>query len=159
MYFKNGGNNMGFFSSLLGLDSVSDPVLGRLEYRNDTWSGYLDWPNNEHPAGLFYHSKKKPDEAFRARVENIKRVVKRIEREIQQACFDAWVAQKLTIEDSFTRINSASDLWRLMQMTGLNMDDTKQVALLYSFKNEAYSDACFQVVLDDDKMVSVEIDV
>lgn len=150
---------MGFFSGLLGIDSVSDPVLGRLEFRNDTWSGELEWPNNEHPAGLFYRSKIKPDEVFRARVENIKKVVKRLEREIQQACFDVWVAQKLSIEDSFTRMNSASDLWRLMQMTGLNMDDTAQVALLYSFKNEAYSDACFQVVLENDKLVGVEVDV
>jgi hypothetical protein len=150
---------MGLFSSLLGLDSVNDPVLGRLEFRNDTWSGELDWPNNEHPAGLFYRSKTKPDEALRARVENIKKVVKRIEREIQQACFDVWVAQKLTIEDRFKRIDSAPELWRLMHMTGLNMDDTAQIALLYSFKNEAHSDACFQVVLEDNKLVGVEIDV
>jgi hypothetical protein len=150
---------MGFFSSLLGLDSVNDPVLGRLEYRNDTWSGTLDWPNNEHPAGLFYRSKTKPDEAFSARVENIKKVVKRLEREIQQACFDAWVAQNITIEDRFIRTDSAPELWRLLQMTGLNMDDTAQVALLYSFKNEAHSDVCFQVLIEDDKLVGVEIDV
>ena len=158
MGLENGGA-MGFFSSFLGLDSVTDPVLGRLEYRNDTWSGELDWPNNEHSAGFFYRSKNKPDEVFRSRVENIKIVVKRFEREIQRACFDAWVAQKLTIEDRFTRIDSASELWRLMQMTGLNMDDTEQVALLYSFKNEAHGDACFQVLLEDSKLVSVEIDV
>jgi hypothetical protein len=150
---------MGLFSSLLGLDSVNDPVLGRLEYRNDIWSGELDWPNNEYPAGLFYRSKIKPDDAFRARVESIKKVVKHLEREIQQSCFDAWVAQKLTFEDRFKRIDSPPELWRLMQMTGLNMDDTAQVALLYSFKNEAHSDACFQVVLEDGKLVGVEIDV
>ena len=150
---------MGFFSGLLGLDSVIDPVLGRLECRNNTWSGELDWPNNDHPAGLFYRSKIKPDEAFRLRVENLKKVIKSFEREIQKACFDAWGGQKLIIEDRFTRIDSASELWRLIQMTGLNMDDTAQVALLYSFKNEAHSDACFQVVLEDGKLVSVEIDV
>jgi len=153
------GDAMGFFSSLLGLDSVNDPVLGRLEYRNDTWSGELDWPNNEHPAGLYYHSKTKPDEVLRERVENIKKVINRLEREIQQACFDVWVTQKLSIEDRFKRIDAAPELWRLMQMTGLNMDDTAQVALLYSFKNEAHSDACFQVVIEDDKLVGVEIDV
>ncbi len=150
---------MGLFSSLLGLDSVNDPVLGRLEYRNDTWNGELDWPNNEHPAGLFYRSKTKPDETFRARVDNIKIVAKRLDREIQQACFNVWVAQKLSIEDRFIRIDSAHELWRLIQMTGLNMDDTAQVALLYSFKNEAHSDTCFQVVLEDDKLFGVEVDV
>ena len=101
---------MGFFSGLLGLDSVIDPVLGRLECRNNTWSGELDWPNNDHPAGLFYRSKIKPDEAFRLRVENLKKVIKSFEREIQKACFDAWGGQKLIIEDRFTRIDSASEL-------------------------------------------------
>jgi hypothetical protein len=56
---------------------------------------------------------------------------------------------KLTIEDRFKSIDSPPELRRLMQMTGLDMDDTAQVALLYSFKNEAHSDACFQVVLED----------
>ncbi len=150
---------MGFFSSLFGVDSVNDPVLGRLEYRDDRWSGELDWPNNEYPAGLFYRSKNKPDDKFRARVENIKKVAKRLEREIQQACFDAWVEQKLSIEDKFTKIDSAPELWRLLQMTGLNMDETTQFALIYSFKNEAHSDACFQVVFEDSKLVRVELDV
>ncbi len=149
---------MGFFSRLFGVDSVNDPVLGKLEFRNDSWSGEIEWPNNEYPAGLYYHSKVKPDEAFRARVENIKKVAKRLEREIQQACFDKWVEQKITIEDRFTKLDSAPDLWRLLHMTGLNMDETPQVALLYSFKDEALSDACFQVVLQAEKLVSVEVD-
>jgi hypothetical protein len=55
----------------LDLDSVNNPVLGRLEYLNDTWSGELDWPNNEHPAGLFYRRKIKPDDTFRARNSTI----------------------------------------------------------------------------------------
>lgn len=149
---------MGLFSSLFGFNSVNDPVLGKLECRNNTWSGELDWPNNDYPAGLFYHSKVKPDEAFRARVEHVKKLAKRLEREIQQACFNQWVEHKLTIEDRFTKLDSAPDLWRFLQMTGLNMDENPQVALLYSFKDEALSDACFQVVLEAEKLLCVEVD-
>jgi hypothetical protein len=80
---------MGFFANLFG-SKVDDPILGRLEYREGTWRGQIEWPNNAQPAGLFYTSETKPDATLRERVESIKQSAKKLERELQQAFFDVW---------------------------------------------------------------------
>jgi hypothetical protein len=148
---------MGFFANLFG-SKVDDPILGRLEYHEDTWRGQIEWPNNAQPAGLFYTSETKPDATLRERVESIKQSAKRLERELQQAFFDVWKSSGNTLGNRYQRAESPLDLWRLLQMDGLNLDDSTQAQLIYSFRDVDLSDACFEAVLEDGKLVRVDID-
>jgi hypothetical protein len=149
---------MDWLRGLLG-KSVTDSVLGKLELRGDTWCGDIDWPDNnlEHLAGFFYHSRHKPDASLGERFQRLQQDYLKLKPSIQRELYRLWSEYEKRQGQRFPLASTDAALWPKLGMTGLNMDDSAQITLLYGFKDEAVSDCAFQIVLEGLQILSAEL--